>query len=181
VEVKMVRAGEKKVSNATGRNPTCPSAAIIYTGEATLRGCQEDKSSGVRGNKADRAKKAIGRLGTVLIGWVILIGCEASLTRPGEVPDWIREEWKIGQDLLVERAGSGVYNVHPEHFSFVEHDGIVDCDYPNGCNGKFVHGFGHTPTIHYNKLTPTVIHHEAMHAILWKLGHPDFECIEHTC
>lgn len=100
--------------------------------------------------------------------------------RSSEVPEWMRAEWRIAQELSAVRAGQAAFAVHPEHFVIKAIVGPFECGgvMANGC---FTHGLFTTPTIRWNTETPSVIRHEGQHAILWKLGHPDFKCVEHSC
>ncbi len=86
----------------------------------------------------------------------------------------------MGQVLSAARAGDAAFDVMPDEFRWVEMPGAFKCGnaLANGC---FSHGGFGTATISWNTQTITVIRHEAQHAILWKLKHPDAKCVEHDC
>lgn len=140
-----------------------------------LGGCARTALRFIHGGSGNHYRRGL------LAGWLILAmaGCEASLTRPSEVPEWILAEWHIAQDRLSSLTGDArVYDISPEQFRFREKEATFDCggQLAVGC---FTHGFGRAPTISYWTEKPTVIRHEAGHAILWKLGYECFPRYEH--
>ena len=106
-----------------------------------------------------------------------LEGCNASLTRSKDVPQWLRVVWREGQERVERVAGTDAYSVHPEQFEFVEKANPFYCDkvYAVGCyhSGQ--------RSITYWSQQPKVIRHEAGHAILHVLGSDNWRCYEHTC
>ena len=117
-----------------------------------------------------------GRAQRLVVTLSIVMGCQAFPTRTRDVPDWLRHEWSIGQERASSRV-TGAYSVQPEQFHFEAMPGPFDCGgiLANGCYSSG------TGKIRYNRRTPDVIKHEAGHAILNRLGHPDWRCYEHTC
>ena len=112
------------------------------------------------------------KLATVL--W-IGIACRVVPTRLTEVPEWLRREWRIGQQRVSSRV-PGAHAVAPESFRFEALPNAFDCGgiLANGC---FSPG---SKTIRYNRKTPAVIRHEAGHAIGQKrrLETRQIRCIE---
>ena len=109
----------------------------------------------------------------------ILSGCVDGSTSPSEIPDIVRAEWAIGQELSREFVGDDAFSVHPEQFKWQSMPGPFDCS-GVPANGCYSHGFGRSSKIRWNSLTPTVIRHEAGHAILDKLNHPCARDFQHT-
>jgi hypothetical protein len=109
---------------------------------------------------------------------LILLALQAcqTATAPTVVDPTIHAEWIIAQSRLTCLGTHNVEKVTPEQFSWEEIPGQFDCgfqSYKNGC---------YSPTlrlIQWNTQTPTVIRHEAGHAILHALGNPWWRCYEH--
>jgi hypothetical protein len=115
--------------------------------------------------------------------WLLILAL-TSCTMPGSPDPGYDElkakEWQIAQDKLTQPPWneSRAYDVSPWHVNWREHEGTFDCGgvEANGCYKT--QGGG---TVIWNTLTPTVIRHEAGHAILHKLGRKDWKCYEHGC
>lgn len=97
----------------------------------------------------------------------------------GDIPyrDVVDVEWAIAQRETVPYVGEAAYGVWPDQFNWSVEMDAFDCDgdeYPdNGCFNTLHR------RITWNIQTPNVIRHEAGHAIMWKLGHPDWRlCTE---
>lgn len=114
-----------------------------------------------------------------IIGLVLtalcLLRCEAT-TSPDAIPDHVRAEWAIAQQRVEAHYDEPRARfIHPEQFGWRVKSDLFWCGdiLANGCFS--------TPsgTITYNRHVPEVIRHEAGHAILWKLNHPDWRCWEH--
>ena len=109
----------------------------------------------------------------LLSGVAHLFACD---TPTGTASGVVDAEWAIGQATLAPWVGERAYTVWPSMFRWVEQPGAFYCGdvWSNGC-------FHHeSRRIEWNVLTPTVVRHEAMHAILWKLGDSRYQCVEHT-
>lgn len=96
-----------------------------------------------------------------------------------EITPEIRIEWGIAQLRLATVGLEDAYDVHPGMFRWREHPGPFKCGIylANGC---YTIGNSAIPSglIRFNAETPTVVRHEAGHAILHKLGE-DWRCYEH--
>ncbi len=99
----------------------------------------------------------------------MLVGCGVL---PGHsiLPEWdgvIRAEWHIAQHILTDIVGDKAFTVFPDHFRWQEETEMFACgkDYPavHGCYAY------EQKLITWNINAPTVIRHEAQHAILHKL------------
>ena len=77
----------------------------------------------------------------------------------------IEAEWAIGQLETVAVIGDKAYEIWPHHFHWQEEPGPFMCGkiLANGC-------YSSSKLIRWNIQTPTVIRHEAGHAILHKAG-----------
>lgn len=101
----------------------------------------------------------------------LLMGCSVN-TDPTALPPVVAQEWAIGQAAAVPYVGDDAYTVWPSMFNWAEVNGPL----PSSTDTVIVNG-EFDPLrrlITWNTRTPTVIRHEAGHAILWKLGHPDW-------
>jgi hypothetical protein len=102
------------------------------------------------------------------------LGCATSTSPSGLPPAYeavIRSEWAIAQRMLAEAGVDRTELAVPELCTWIPHDGgFGDGGYTNGL---------FTPnsfTIKWNIHTPTVLRHEAGHAILHFLDHPCRSC-----
>lgn len=94
---------------------------------------------------------------------------------PAAYAEVIRSEWATAQSLL---SGVGVGRtglVVPQVCTWVPHDGMfkTSASYTGWANGEFD---PNTFTIKWNTQTPSVIRHEAGHAILHFVDHPCASC-----
>lgn len=48
---------------------------------------------------------------------LLLMSCNASPTQSGDIPMWLQDEWKIGQNSVKGLIGSEAYSINPEQFS----------------------------------------------------------------
>lgn len=104
-----------------------------------------------------------------------LLGCISPLTPTGDLPAWVHDEWAVGQESVEALIGPEAHTIHPEMFQWEAVDGVFDCG-GKRANGCF------SPSrrlVRYNTETPSVVRHEAGHAILWKLGRECWRDYEH--
>ena len=104
-----------------------------------------------------------------------MCGCAFRPIAPSEVTNHMTTEWRIAQDNLVSIAGQAAYTVSITQFEVKVTDGIFSCGGApaNGCFSSV------RKRITWNTHTPTVIRHEAGHAILWRLGYACWRTYEH--
>ena len=110
--------------------------------------------------------------------WLLLCGVLATVscnpTSPSDLPsayaEVIRSEWSVAQRLLADQDVRS--DLEPKHCTWIPHDGPLP--YKGGyANGLF------TPSgriVRWNVLTPTVLRHEAGHAILYSVNHRCKSC-----
>lgn len=115
------------------------------------------------------------RIVSALVGFLLGVSCNASLTRSGDVSEEIRTEWGIGQGRAFQVAGDVVYGVHPEMFRIEAMPGPFMCgdELAQGCYSSS------SRRIRYNRETPSAVRHEAGHAILHVLGWDCWRRFEH--
>ena len=105
---------------------------------------------------------------------VLLGAVSCSPTSPSELPiayeEVIRSEWTIAQKLLFDVGVTRSDLVKPNQCTWIPHDG------PLPYNGGYANGLFRPYTIRWNVRTPTVLRHEAGHAILHFLDHPCASC-----
>ena len=113
-----------------------------------------------------------------LLFLMLLLGC-ALRTAPEELyPAWLLEQWNEAQfniTRLRQPPPGSPFKVSPNGVTFDAVDGMFDCGgvITAGCtypNGKM---------IRYNRLAPTVLHHEAGHLILYLMHDPRWHEFEH--
>src|SRR5574341_890612 len=134
--------------------------------------------------RAQQGFALIGELASVLggaVGGVLLLGsCTRTQSSPTEIPGvvsgLVRSEWAIAQ----EKIGGIAHTIGPERFGWVEHSGAFAC--PGSAilkQGCFHPDAPSGPRIEWDMTAPTIIRHEAGHAIEWALGDPGWDCYEH--
>lgn len=94
------------------------------------------------------------------------------------LPEWadvISAEWLIGQENVHPLVGDRAYEIFAHNFRWKQKDALFNCDgvLTNGCF------WSSRDLIAWNTNTPTVVRIEAEHAILWKLGHPEWITFPH--
>lgn len=113
-----------------------------------------------------------------ILATLCLTSCALPPTSPKDIPDWIRDEWAIGQERVALAMGDipAIYDILLEMFYLEEMPGVFKCNgvWANGCYSSGKH------RIRYNKDTPSVIRHEAGHAILHRLQMVCWHNFEHT-
>jgi len=121
----------------------------------------------------------IGLLVTAVFVLFSLPGCSAGPAGPTEIPEWIRVEWAIGECRVAALNPPPKRNPQAnllDGYRFIEEPGVFRCGNQPEANG--CHSYG-SRTIRYNVQTPTVIRHEAGHAILHALSDPRASEFEH--
>jgi hypothetical protein len=111
---------------------------------------------------------------------ILAFGCvSCSQSAPTDLPpayeEVIRSEWSIAQKALAELSVNSIGLAVPELCTWIPYDGPIEtsASWTGFANGVFdPHGF----VIQWNTRTPTVIRHEAGHAILQFLDHPCWSC-----
>jgi hypothetical protein len=103
--------------------------------------------------------------------------CHGSPASPGPHPidPNIPREFRLAQTTVAtEYDQPCAREVEWHQFVWVPVDGAFQCggEEANGC-------FTPPRTIRYNFHTPTVLRHEAGHAILYRIGDPRWQCYEH--
>jgi hypothetical protein len=113
---------------------------------------------------------------------VVFAACAGGPTGPNVVTDEeaiIKAEWKIAQAKIKKDFGLTKADlILPNLFTFKAIDGPFKCANVEDANGCYHGSHG---LIEWNRQTPTVIRHEAGHAILHYLDHPEWRCYEHGC
>jgi hypothetical protein len=114
---------------------------------------------------------------------IIFAACAGGPTGPDEVAlneeaiieaEWAIAQAKIKKDYCLEKVDL----IKSYLFTFKAIDGPFKCGDKEDRNGCYHPNHG---LIEWNRQTPTVIRHEAGHAILHYLDHPDWRCYEHGC
>lgn len=112
------------------------------------------------------------KLAALLCGVLAVVSCMP--TAPSELPsaheEVIQSEWAIAQRLLSDVGVTRSDLVTPDQCTWIPHDG------PLPYNGGYANGLFTPYTVRWNVRTPTVLRHEAGHAILYKLGHACKSC-----
>lgn len=124
------------------------------------------------------AARAAGRVAYVALG--LVLSCNWP-TSPSEVPHWVLPHWACAQENLIRMGEPRALGVPPDWFRFVPHE-------PEGAEGGFrmedgrsVYGYFDPiqAEVHYSRAWPSVVEHEAGHAILFALSHGKWRCVGH--
>lgn len=112
-----------------------------------------------------------------LVPVAIMASC--NICGPSSVEPWVQEEWTIAQSKLATQYSLPEANeVSPELVRWEPRPGPFYCG-SKLSNGCFSTRWG--PKVQYNVQTPSVVRHEAGHAILWILNDARWRCYEHKC
>lgn len=105
------------------------------------------------------------------------LACSGYLTSPTWVPrPPITTEWQLAQAELAPQFGDRVMHIHPMFFNWRRATGpFIDC------GGVKAYGcfYPERRLIEWHNDYPQVIRHEAAHAILWRLGCPEWSTYGH--
>jgi hypothetical protein len=123
--------------------------------------------------------KRIMIMSMLQIAMISLLRCDTHTGPTKPLEDFIIREWGIAQMKLIEEGWADEFQITrvlPEQFDFRPRAGTFPCGDAYEANGCF----SPPNNIIYNLDTPTVIRHEAGHAILYKLGDDRWKCYEHS-